>query len=1067
MDGWGARAAEVRKPGWGRSGRRGEAGTRRLRAVLLAVLACGAGAALPSAATAAPSLTRAQAGAAALRVLDPANASAPVIVFGLPSPVAAGSYVFDGGPDSRTRQRTVHTLGGLEVIATHPRARVRRRAWLFWEDERPYTEFSHPSRLVLVDAATGRVLRDEPLMWWPVVDQSPPAFMRGDGYSDPRYRVYASPSASAASASASASASAAVATAVRAAASPGRPTAGSPLDGPLGDVLVPTPVRAASGGYPRDCLIALFDSTSPDFLADAAQWAAVARANGFAGVYSTHTLEGLARAITAADGSGCNDVLIFLGGHGEAAPGSSVVEGGQPVATSAAPSVISRWNVSVLGMAAITRTYEVQAPFLADVLQAAKKADPSLSFKLIVQSCFAGRFLDYARLRALTAFLGVSSEGSEFSTGSANGSGSAYTVRLISKFWAVSGATLAARLSAAAALVPATSPVEHPEYWDGSAVHAGVVAQPPPAPAAPSQCASSPSCSTTSTATAQTSAPAQTPGVTSTTATTSTSTSMSGCPDQAALQAAADDGGAVTLDTACQISFDESADGAVTVPAGSTLTVTGIVSGSGLAELRAQITGRFNVQAGAALNLRGVLLAGAAGGGSAATGTYGPAGETGSDGAQGSLPPAAQNGANGGPGGAGGTGGSGGGAGAGDAGAPGQGGVIYNAGTLSVIDSVLSGSVQGASGGTGGTGGEGGTGGTGGSGGYANVGAGGQAGGRGGRGGDAGDGGNGGQGGDGGSGGDGQGGAIFNAATGNATVTESEFLDDSAGGGVGGEGGTGGPGGQTGYGGPGGYGGGGGGGASGGGAGGNGGAGGAGGNGGRSGNGAGGGAGGAGGDGQGGAIYNDGGTLTVLATEFVADTVTGGDGGSGGDGGWAGGYETAGTPAGAGGDGGSGGDGTCPSATPNCTGSPGGNGAAGGAGGTGGSGGNGGDGGNTGPGGDAAGGAIYSTTAANVTLTGDTYTGDAVSGGLGSESPSACLTGLDVGCPGLAGTGEPDTAGNSGGLGGGAGAGGGRSAAGRAGASGAFGAAGTNGNGGTDGTSNTNGSATGPGVFLG
>ena len=64
-------------------------------------------------------------------------------------------------------------------------------AWLFWLDREPYARFSHPSEYLLLDAATGRVLRRGTTGWYPTVNAKDPAFLATSaGYESQRYRVF-------------------------------------------------------------------------------------------------------------------------------------------------------------------------------------------------------------------------------------------------------------------------------------------------------------------------------------------------------------------------------------------------------------------------------------------------------------------------------------------------------------------------------------------------------------------------------------------------------------------------------------------------------------------------------------------------------------------------------------------------------------------------------------------------------------------------------------------------------------------------------------------------------------
>ena len=404
---------------------------------------------------------------------------------------------------------------------------------------------------------------------------------------------------------------------------------------------------------------------------------------------------------------------------------------------------------------------------------------------------------------------------------------------------------------------------------------------------------------------------------------------------------------------------------AFVVPSGITVSFEGPTSGT------VMFTGQgatrlFDVSSGASLTLTDVtLFAGA---------VQGPTGDDGSDGSDGVDGLNGMAGANATmPGAAGGVGtnapagvngaGSGGGGTDGEAGNDAYGGAISNQGSLAIIDSSVEDNT--ATGGDGGGGGSGGQGGAGGSGGQGGMGGSGDsthpvAGGAGGPAGSGSDGGGGGGGGTGGNGGDGDGGAIYNAATGTLIVEDSTFSGNQATGGSGGGGGDGfkgGAGGSAGLGGNGGNGGvqgqiGGAGGRGGnGGVQGNiGGAGGRGGNGGDGGDGGDGGAGATGGSGQGGAIFNDGGTLAVVDSQFSENSVTGGFGGEAGSAG------NGGAP-GAGSGGGNGGGSGGAIATPGGIGGNAGNGGVGGTGGSGGA---------PGAGGNGLGGAIYSTDSVSV-----------------------------------------------------------------------------------------------------
>ena len=150
------------------------------RSALLIALALAATAAVPQAASA--DVDRAEARRIALDVLKPEKVKSPpgVVVFGLPRPLGADQTVNDAG-----------IRRGRNAQTDRVRA-IGRRAWLFWADLEYPAKFTHPSRLLLIDAESGRVLRRQSLQWWPLIDGKDPAFIRNRGSGDARWRVFSS-----------------------------------------------------------------------------------------------------------------------------------------------------------------------------------------------------------------------------------------------------------------------------------------------------------------------------------------------------------------------------------------------------------------------------------------------------------------------------------------------------------------------------------------------------------------------------------------------------------------------------------------------------------------------------------------------------------------------------------------------------------------------------------------------------------------------------------------------------------------------------------------------------------
>jgi hypothetical protein len=403
-------------------------------------------------------ISKNQAARRALQVLAPQNARHPVVVFGMRHPVSG--YVADAGPDSRQPIRYVRGSHGTQSVISATGTRLKRRVWLFWEDLVPYTEFAHPSILLLIDARTGRVQRRQQYEWWPVVNGSKPPFLQGDGYNNPRYRLFSN-------------------------ATPPRPAR---------DLTAHT--AQAQPSLPNDCLVQEFDGTDSSFVADAAQWARFASDSGFVPPYKTHTLAGMENALAAAANKGCTDALIYLGGHGFAATGANLDFGDGPLAESQFGQLVTSWKVVesqplLVGSVPLplpqiaTRilTDTVSAASLADSLtrvnKKLEKSGKHIDYKLIIQSCFAGRFLQYERLDKLTKFIGGAAGATQGASGNLNydkngwyfcPDPSYYSKKLIDRLRTTPPGKLPDRLIQAATGLPAGPLGEQPVFWDGTNV---------------------------------------------------------------------------------------------------------------------------------------------------------------------------------------------------------------------------------------------------------------------------------------------------------------------------------------------------------------------------------------------------------------------------------------------------------------------------------------------------------------------------------------------------------------------------------------------------------------------
>lgn len=132
-------------------------GRAAIAVAVLATLALGA-----AATPAAGAISRGEASAIARDVLSPGRErgiGGKVVVFASRIPLRAGAVVSGSYTDRR-------------------RIRLRRRAWLVWEDLGHGLLFPHPSKLLLIDARTGRILVKRHMTSFPRVGGRPARFLR-------------------------------------------------------------------------------------------------------------------------------------------------------------------------------------------------------------------------------------------------------------------------------------------------------------------------------------------------------------------------------------------------------------------------------------------------------------------------------------------------------------------------------------------------------------------------------------------------------------------------------------------------------------------------------------------------------------------------------------------------------------------------------------------------------------------------------------------------------------------------------------------------------------------------
>jgi hypothetical protein len=296
-------------------------------------------------------ITAKRAQAVALRTLKPQQLAGPYALFGLPQPLARGAVVAQGGPANGRASQTL------------PARPLRSRAWLFWLDEAPNAEFQHPSRVLLVDDRDGRVVRDEDDVWWPTVDGRRPAFLATrDAYWSPRYRVRY-----------------------------------TDVQGPL-----PTPrARAAQVDLPAgatqftgDCIVTIGDRSDPMFTGDFAAIDLFANQHGIRKLDATSVADLTAKVDQLHHGKPpCLDVVVWVSGHGSPATGTTFLHKGQPIHGTPKATVGLNYSTTIHGRHGrpnkLTIRYE---QLTSDDLRTLFTAHPDMSFKLVVDSCFSGRW---------------------------------------------------------------------------------------------------------------------------------------------------------------------------------------------------------------------------------------------------------------------------------------------------------------------------------------------------------------------------------------------------------------------------------------------------------------------------------------------------------------------------------------------------------------------------------------------------------------------------------------------------------------------------------------------------
>jgi hypothetical protein len=326
----------------------------------------------------------------ALRALAPQREAGPVLVFSLPRPLPRGSSVYEAGPPP---------LPGIRALAAP--------TYLYWEDLAHGAFFAHASRLLLVDARSGRVLRSEDMSWFLIINNRlAPFLISAQGYQGRTYVVYeASPKR---------------ARHARVA----RRTAHAHASRYAGNGK-PTPRTAVLA---HDCFIPIGDFSSPLFVGGGRAMRTFAVRIGLKVIEpEVPTPKSLGKAVEEATAEGCNDVFIYLAGHG-VPPDAGAFAAGAPQVWHNLAQPVTVGGANPGGPAGVIthpaflnrggRVVDESDYIRPSDLVAIAKAHESAEFKIKIDSCFADRFAPVFEETDNVRVLETSSSFDEVSAGS-------------------------------------------------------------------------------------------------------------------------------------------------------------------------------------------------------------------------------------------------------------------------------------------------------------------------------------------------------------------------------------------------------------------------------------------------------------------------------------------------------------------------------------------------------------------------------------------------------------------------------------------------------------------------
>lgn len=301
-------------------------------------------------------LTFQEAKAMALSELKPEGEKGSVIIFGLPMPLKSTQSLVEAGSENADAVPFIKTAKP-----------VKKKSWLFWEDLAPYARFQHPSRILLIEDKTGKVLIRQDFLWYPLIDGKRPEFLGSmKAYENPVYRVYSN-----------------LSNAAYAAVEEFEESALSSL--------------LPKNAFKDDCLISIGLRNDPYFSGDFDGMSDFASSVGLksyiAAISGNRNVGGDVLKMNVrylAEITKCKDIFIYISGHGYRS-GTPAVQTGE----------------SRPGKKAIT----VTSADLKSILD----EHSSSTFKIKIDSCFSGRFITELQDKANLLVIESASSSTEYS----------------------------------------------------------------------------------------------------------------------------------------------------------------------------------------------------------------------------------------------------------------------------------------------------------------------------------------------------------------------------------------------------------------------------------------------------------------------------------------------------------------------------------------------------------------------------------------------------------------------------------------------------------------------------